>query len=83
MMTDNEKRELILTVIDVIYNQMDLDRLEEFFTDDFYNHDGYPDAPTGPAAFREYLPYFKKGIPDRKLASRQPPLNLKMNPSPR
>ena len=69
MMTDDEKRELILTVIDVIFNQMDLDRLEEFFTDDFYNHDGYPGAPTGPAAFREYLPYFKKGIPDRKLTS--------------
>ena len=68
-MTDESKKELILTVIDVIYNQMDLDRLDEFFTADFYNHDGYPGAPTGPDAFREYLPYFKKGIPDRKLAS--------------
>ena len=39
-MSDDEKRDLILTVIDVIFKQMDLDRLEAFFTDDFINHDG-------------------------------------------
>ena len=48
-MSPEEKQELIHAVIDIIFNQQDLDRLEEFFTEDFHNHDGYPGAPTGPA----------------------------------
>ena len=46
-MTPEEQKDLIHTVIDVIFNQQDLGRLEEFFTEDFYNHDGFPGAPTG------------------------------------
>ena len=59
-MSPEEQKKLIHTVIDVIFNQQDLDRLEEFFTEDFYNHDGFPGADVGagrephriPAAFR-------------------------------
>ncbi len=47
-MSPEEQKQLIHAVIDVIFNQQDLDRLEEFFTEDFYNHDGFPGAPTGP-----------------------------------
>ncbi len=66
-MSPEEQKQLIHTVIDVIFNQQDLDRLEEFFTEDFYNHDGFPGAPTGPAAFRAYLPMMKTAFPDRIL----------------
>ncbi len=64
---EDANKQLVLTVIEVIFNRMELDRLEEFFTEDFYNHDGFPGAPTGPDAFRQYLPFFKQGIPDRWL----------------
>ena len=66
-MSAEANKKLVHTVIDVIFNQLQLDRLEEFFTEDFYNHDGYPGAPKGPAAFREYLPMLKTAFPDRKL----------------
>lgn len=66
-MTVEANKQLVHTVIDVIFNRQDLDRLEEFFTEDFYNHDGYPGAPTGPAAFRAYLPMMETAFPDRKL----------------
>ncbi len=42
-MSPEENKQLIHTVIDVIINEQDLDRLGEFFTEDFYNHDGYPE----------------------------------------
>jgi steroid delta-isomerase-like uncharacterized protein len=67
LMSEEANKQLILDVIDVIFNQQDLDRLEEFFTEDFFNNDGYPGGPTGPAAFRAYLPMFKKAFPDRLL----------------
>jgi steroid delta-isomerase-like uncharacterized protein len=66
-MSPEEKKQLVHSVIDIIFNQQDLDRLEEFFTEDFHNHDGYPGAPTGPAAFRAYLPMMKTAFPDRIL----------------
>ena len=66
-MSAEANKKLIHDVIDIIFNQQDLDRLEEFFTDDFVNHDGYPGGPGGPAAFRAYLPMFKQAFPDRLL----------------
>lgn len=66
-MSPEEKKNLIHTVIDVVFNRQELSRLEEFFTEDFYNHDGPPGAPTGPAAFRAYLPMMKTAFPDRIL----------------
>jgi len=66
-MTPQAMRDLIHTVIDVIFNRFQLDRLEEFFTEDFHNHDGFPGAPTGPAAFRAYLPMMQTAFPDRVL----------------
>lgn len=51
---------------EVISNNQELDRLEEFFTEDFLNHDGPLDAPTGPAAFRACLPMMRQAFPDRR-----------------
>ena len=66
-MSPQEKKDLIHEVIEVIFNNQDLDRLEEYFTEDFFNHDGPPGAPTGPAAFRAYLPMMLEAFPGRRL----------------
>ena len=39
-MSAEANKRLVLDVIDVIFNRQELDRLEEFFTEDFFNHDG-------------------------------------------
>ena len=67
-MTPQQKKDLIHEVIEVIFNNQSLERLEEYFTDDFFNHDGPPGAPNGPEAFRAYLPMMKQAFPDRKLS---------------
>ena len=41
--------------------------VEDYFAEDFFNHDGYPGAPTGPEAIRSYLPMMLKAFPDRVL----------------
>lgn len=51
-MSAQQNTVLIHEVIEAIFNNQELDRLEEYFTEDLFNHDGPPDAPTGPAAFR-------------------------------
>ncbi|MDP7153418.1 MAG: ester cyclase, partial [Gammaproteobacteria bacterium] len=66
-MSAQDNKDLIHEVIEVIFNNFELDRLEEFFTEDFQNHDGPPGGPVGPAAFRAYLPMMKQAFPDRKL----------------
>jgi len=66
-MSAQENKDLIHEVIEVIFNNFELDRLEEYFTEDFFNHDGPPGGPSGPAAFRAYLPMMKQAFPDRKL----------------
>jgi predicted ester cyclase len=66
-MSAQQNKDLIHEVIEVIFNSFELDRLEEYFTADFCNHDAPPEAPAGPAAFRAYLPMMQQAFPDRKL----------------
>ena len=66
-MSAEANKKLIHEVIDVIFNQQQLDRVEDYFAEDFFNHDGYPGAPTGPEAIRAYLPMMLKAFPDRVL----------------
>ena len=66
-MSAEANKKLIHEVIDVIFNQQQLDRIEDYFAKDFFNHDGYPGAPTGPEAIRSYLPMMLKAFPDRVL----------------
>lgn len=68
-MSANKNRNLIHELIEVIYNNQELDRLGDFISEDFRNHDGPPDGPTGPDAFIAYLPMMKQAFPDRRLTS--------------
>ena len=68
-MSAQKNKDLIHEVIEVIYNNQELDRLGDYIAEDFVNHDGPPDGPTGPAAFLAYLPMMKQAFPDRKLTA--------------
>lgn len=68
-MSEQENKDLIHEVIEVIYNNQELDRLGDYIAEDFVNHDGPPDGPTGPDAFLAYLPMMKQAFPDRKLTA--------------
>jgi predicted ester cyclase len=60
-------RDLYFKVLDVIFNGLQLDRVEEFFAPDFTNHNAPPGAAQGPAAIRQYLPLLTGAFPDRKV----------------
>lgn len=60
-------RDLYFKVLEVIFNGIQLDRVEEFFADDFVNHAAPKWAAQGPAAIRQYLPLMKGAFPDRKV----------------
>lgn len=60
-------RDLYFTVLDIIFNKRNLDRVEEFFAPEFRNHAAPPWAAQGPAAIRQYLPMLASAFPDRAV----------------
>ena len=50
--------------VEVLFNRGELDRVEEFVTDDFVNHEAWPGEDPGPEGFRLRLGRLRSAIPD-------------------
>jgi steroid delta-isomerase-like uncharacterized protein len=49
---------------EALFNRGDLDRVEEFVTDDFLNHEAWPGEARGPAGLRWRLERLRRAFPD-------------------
>ena len=58
----NKERQRLF--VEVLQNQGEIDRVDEFVRPDFENHTARPGSPSGPEAVRSGLAAFRAGFPD-------------------
>ena len=58
----NKERQRLF--VEVLQNQGEIDRVDEFVRPDFVNHTGRPGSPPGPEGVRSGLETFRAGFPD-------------------
>lgn len=54
--------------VEVLFNRGELDRVEEFVTEDFVNHEAWPGEDPGHEGFRLRLRRLREAIPDLVMA---------------
>jgi steroid delta-isomerase-like uncharacterized protein len=53
--------------VEVLFNRGELDRVEEFVTEDFVNHEAWPGEDPGYEGFRLRLRRLREAIPDLRM----------------
>jgi steroid delta-isomerase-like uncharacterized protein len=53
--------------VEALFNRGELDRVEEFVTDDFVNHEAWPGEDPGYEGFRLRLRRLREAIPDLRM----------------
>ena len=53
--------------VEVLFNRGELDRVEEFVTEDFVNHEAWPGEDPGHEGFRLRLRRLREAIPDLRM----------------
>lgn len=66
-MSPDEMRDLARERVEVLFNRGELERVEEFVTDDFVNHEAWPGEDPGPEGFRLRLQRLRSAFPDMHM----------------
>lgn len=66
-MSPDEMRRFAAERVEVLFNRGELDRVEEFVTDDFVNHEAWPGEDPGPEGFRLRLRRLRGAFPDMHM----------------
>lgn len=70
-MTPEEMQDFARRRVEVLFNRGELERIEEFVTDDFVNHEAWPGEDPGPAGFRIRLERLRSAFPDMRMEVRE------------
>jgi steroid delta-isomerase-like uncharacterized protein len=66
-MTPDDMRAFARERVEALFNRGELDRVEEFVTDDFVNHEAWPGEDPGPEGFRLRLSRLRSAFPDMHM----------------
>lgn len=66
-MTPEEMKRFYQRLIDEISNQGLAEKADEFYGDDFVDHEGPAEAPPGPWKFAQFTRLMKTAFPDRRV----------------